>query len=184
MANQQVFKTDVTELLGIQHPVILAGMNAVAHAELVAAVSNAGGLGKYHQIRTVRRGYAYWLSVSLYVDVMGYSNGCGGPLGEVGHSVWGWRGAGDRSRQRVEGSGGVCSVGTLHDACTREGALNAADKKCNFFLIFVLGSGMEDETMAVYMCLMDIRDYNQVQPPPPLTVTIELHFKKPYFPLF
>ena len=45
--------------------------------------------------------------------------------------MWGWRGAGDRSRERVEGSGGVCSVGTLHDACTREGALNAADKKCN-----------------------------------------------------
>lgn len=32
-------------MLGITHPVILAGMNMVAHAELVAAVSNAGGLG-------------------------------------------------------------------------------------------------------------------------------------------
>jgi len=34
------------QMLGIKHPVILAGMNAVAHADLVAAVSNAGGLGK------------------------------------------------------------------------------------------------------------------------------------------
>ena len=34
------------QMLGIKHPVILAGMNAVAHADLVAAVSNAGGLGR------------------------------------------------------------------------------------------------------------------------------------------
>ena len=31
--------------MGIEHPIVLAGMNAVAHADLVAAVSNAGGLG-------------------------------------------------------------------------------------------------------------------------------------------
>eukprot|EP00949_MAST-11_sp_MAST-11-sp1_P003223 g3223.t1 len=37
--------TPLTTLLGIQHPVILAGMNAVSHSDLVAAVSNAGGLG-------------------------------------------------------------------------------------------------------------------------------------------
>eukprot|EP00658_Telonema_sp_P-2_P032652 TRINITY_DN24125_c0_g1_i2.p1 TRINITY_DN24125_c0_g1~~TRINITY_DN24125_c0_g1_i2.p1 ORF type:complete len:372 (+),score=109.87 TRINITY_DN24125_c0_g1_i2:147-1262(+) len=38
-------KTPLTELLGIEHPVMLAGMNAVAHGELVAAVTNAGGIG-------------------------------------------------------------------------------------------------------------------------------------------
>ena len=37
--------TPLTELLGIKHPVMLAGMNAVAHSELVAAVTNAGGIG-------------------------------------------------------------------------------------------------------------------------------------------
>lgn len=37
--------TPITELLGIQHPVLLAGMGKVAGAPLVAAVSNAGGLG-------------------------------------------------------------------------------------------------------------------------------------------
>lgn len=37
--------TPVTELLGIKHPVILAGMGRVAGAPLAAAVSNAGGLG-------------------------------------------------------------------------------------------------------------------------------------------
>lgn len=37
--------TPVTELLGIKHPVMLAGMGKVAGAPLAAAVSNAGGLG-------------------------------------------------------------------------------------------------------------------------------------------
>jgi enoyl-[acyl-carrier protein] reductase II len=38
-------KTRLTELLGIEHPVMLAGMGGVAYAELVAAVSDAGGFG-------------------------------------------------------------------------------------------------------------------------------------------
>eukprot|EP00927_Polykrikos_kofoidii_P074850 TRINITY_DN7089_c0_g1_i1.p1 TRINITY_DN7089_c0_g1~~TRINITY_DN7089_c0_g1_i1.p1 ORF type:complete len:418 (+),score=59.38 TRINITY_DN7089_c0_g1_i1:106-1254(+) len=41
----QVIRTPVTDLLGISHPVILAGMNKAASADLAAAVSNAGGLG-------------------------------------------------------------------------------------------------------------------------------------------
>lgn len=38
-------KTRVTELLGIKHPIILSGMNWATKPKLVAAVSNAGGLG-------------------------------------------------------------------------------------------------------------------------------------------
>ena len=38
-------KTRVTELFGIEHPIIQGGMHYVGYAELVAAVSNAGGLG-------------------------------------------------------------------------------------------------------------------------------------------
>ena len=38
-------KTRVTELLGIQYPIIQGGMQWVGRAELAAAVSNAGGLG-------------------------------------------------------------------------------------------------------------------------------------------
>ena len=38
-------KTRITELLGIQHPIIQGGMHFVGFAELAAAVSNAGGLG-------------------------------------------------------------------------------------------------------------------------------------------
>ena len=38
-------KTRFTELVGIEHPVVQGGMQWVGRAELVAAVSNAGGLG-------------------------------------------------------------------------------------------------------------------------------------------
>jgi nitronate monooxygenase len=38
-------KTLITELFGIQHPIIQGGMHFVGFAELAAAVSNAGGLG-------------------------------------------------------------------------------------------------------------------------------------------
>ncbi|MGQ3057218.1 MAG: NAD(P)H-dependent flavin oxidoreductase [Nevskia sp.] len=38
-------KTRVTEMLGIQYPIIQGGMMWVGRAELAAAVSNAGGLG-------------------------------------------------------------------------------------------------------------------------------------------
>jgi NAD(P)H-dependent flavin oxidoreductase YrpB (nitropropane dioxygenase family) len=38
-------KTRITQLLGIEHPIIQGGMHYVGFAELAAAVSNAGGLG-------------------------------------------------------------------------------------------------------------------------------------------
>ncbi|MDQ1436939.1 MAG: hypothetical protein QOK43_568 [Acidimicrobiaceae bacterium] len=38
-------RTRLTELLGIEHPVMLAGMGGVSYSRLVAAVSEAGGFG-------------------------------------------------------------------------------------------------------------------------------------------
>ena len=38
-------RTRLTEMLGIEHPVMLAGMGGVSFARLVAAVSEAGGFG-------------------------------------------------------------------------------------------------------------------------------------------
>ncbi len=38
-------KTAITEMFGIQHPIIQGGMHHVGYAEMAAAVSNAGGLG-------------------------------------------------------------------------------------------------------------------------------------------
>jgi len=60
-----MFRTALTEMLGIQYPIVQAGMGGVATAELTAAVSNAGGLGTLgaalfspdqlrHQIRKVK----------------------------------------------------------------------------------------------------------------------------------
>lgn len=40
-----IVKTRVTEMLGIEHPIVMGGMTGVGTVELAAAVSNAGGLG-------------------------------------------------------------------------------------------------------------------------------------------
>jgi enoyl-[acyl-carrier protein] reductase II len=40
-----MIKTRVTAMFGIKHPIVLAGMNWISQPRLVAAVSNAGGLG-------------------------------------------------------------------------------------------------------------------------------------------
>jgi nitronate monooxygenase len=42
---EQVFKTRITEMLGIRHPIIQGGMMWMAHPEFVSAVSNSGALG-------------------------------------------------------------------------------------------------------------------------------------------
>jgi nitronate monooxygenase len=39
------FKTRITDMLGIEHPIVQGGMQGVGVAELAAAVSEAGGLG-------------------------------------------------------------------------------------------------------------------------------------------
>src|SRR5436305_10481596 len=38
-------RTRLTDALGIEHPVMLAGMGGVSYHQLVAAVSEAGGIG-------------------------------------------------------------------------------------------------------------------------------------------
>src|SRR5258706_10382940 len=38
-------RTPICDLLGIEYPILLAGMGGVAYAEVCAAVSNAGGFG-------------------------------------------------------------------------------------------------------------------------------------------
>lgn len=40
-----MIKTAMTELFGIRHPIMLAGMNWISTPKMVVAVSNAGGLG-------------------------------------------------------------------------------------------------------------------------------------------
>jgi len=45
LSGASTMKTRITELFGIEHPIIQGGMHYVGFAELAAAVSNAGGLG-------------------------------------------------------------------------------------------------------------------------------------------
>ncbi|MCB1683891.1 MAG: nitronate monooxygenase, partial [Pseudomonadales bacterium] len=45
MATKTLLKTGLCELLGIDYPIVLAGMGGASTPELAAAVSNAGGLG-------------------------------------------------------------------------------------------------------------------------------------------
>jgi len=40
-----MFKTRMTEMFGIEHPIMLAGMNWITEPKLISAVCNAGGLG-------------------------------------------------------------------------------------------------------------------------------------------
>jgi len=49
-------KTRLTELLGIEKPIMLAGMGGIAHKELVAAVSRSGGFGTLGSAVMVRSG--------------------------------------------------------------------------------------------------------------------------------
>jgi len=43
--SQETITTPLTELFGIKHPIVLAGMNKAAGPKLAAAVTNAGGMG-------------------------------------------------------------------------------------------------------------------------------------------
>jgi nitronate monooxygenase len=42
---QQIFKTKITEMLGIEHPILCGGMQWISRADFVAAICNAGAFG-------------------------------------------------------------------------------------------------------------------------------------------
>ena len=46
IALSSMLSTELTKLLGVENPVMLAGMGGIAGKELVAAVCNAGGFGE------------------------------------------------------------------------------------------------------------------------------------------
>lgn len=47
MVTAKPLRTPLCDLLGIEHPIMLAGMASISGAELAAAVSNAGGIGSF-----------------------------------------------------------------------------------------------------------------------------------------
>ncbi|KAK7440210.1 hypothetical protein VKT23_017152 [Stygiomarasmius scandens] len=50
-SSPQVFSTPLTKLFGINHPIMLAGMNVAAGPKLAATVTNSGGIGVIGGVR-------------------------------------------------------------------------------------------------------------------------------------
>ena len=44
----QTFRTRITDLFGIDHPLVCGGMMWLADAKYVSAVARAGGIGVHH----------------------------------------------------------------------------------------------------------------------------------------
>lgn len=57
-----MFRTEICDLFGIEHPVLLAGMGTASTPELAAAVSNAGGLGIMGAAGLGPRGLRDWIA--------------------------------------------------------------------------------------------------------------------------
>jgi NAD(P)H-dependent flavin oxidoreductase YrpB (nitropropane dioxygenase family) len=74
-ATEQI-RTKLTDLLKIQHPVMLAGMNVAAGPKLAAAVTNAGGIGVLGGI-----GYTPDMLREQIAELKGYLNDQKAPFG-------------------------------------------------------------------------------------------------------
>ncbi|KAK2759354.1 hypothetical protein FQN54_002832 [Arachnomyces sp. PD_36] len=76
MAAPQQLRTTVTDLLKINHPVLLAGMNVAAGPKLAAAVTNAGGLGVIGGV-----GYTPSMLKDQIAELKSYLNDKNAPFG-------------------------------------------------------------------------------------------------------
>lgn len=72
----EILRTPITDLLKINHPVLLAGMNVAAGPKLAAAVTNAGGLGVIGGI-----GYTPEMLREQLNELKGYLNDKNAPFG-------------------------------------------------------------------------------------------------------
>ncbi|EHY52999.1 hypothetical protein HRR83_006166 [Exophiala dermatitidis] len=76
MSSPQKLRTTATDLLGIKHPVLLAGMNVAAGPKLAAAVTNAGGLGVIGGV-----GYTPDMLREQIAEIKSYLNDKNAPFG-------------------------------------------------------------------------------------------------------
>jgi len=76
MASPQQIRTTLTDLLKIQHPILLAGMNVAAGPKLAAAVTNAGGMGVIGGV-----GYTPDMLREQIAELKGYLNDKNAPFG-------------------------------------------------------------------------------------------------------
>lgn len=74
--NTEQLRTPITDLLKINHPVLLAGMNVAAGPKLAAAVTNAGGLGVIGGV-----GYTPEMLQEQIDELKGYLNDKNAPFG-------------------------------------------------------------------------------------------------------
>src|SRR2546423_12249785 len=94
-------RTRLTDVLQIEHPVMLAGMGGVSYSRLVAAVSEAGGFGRLggstmggdglgEEIRAAKKGTAKPIRLDLLTTPPRRPAGRGGEdIGEGGAGVVG-----------------------------------------------------------------------------------------------
>ncbi|CDM27761.1 hypothetical protein DTO013E5_8800 [Penicillium roqueforti] len=76
MASPQQIRTPITDLLKINHPILLAGMNVAAGPKLAAAVTNAGGLGVIGGV-----GYSPEMLREQIAELKSYLNDKNAPFG-------------------------------------------------------------------------------------------------------
>lgn len=76
MASPQQIRTVTTDLLKINHPILLAGMNVAAGPKLAAAVTNAGGLGVIGGV-----GYTPDMLREQIAELKGFLNDKNAPFG-------------------------------------------------------------------------------------------------------
>jgi hypothetical protein len=69
-------RTPLTDLLKINHPIMLAGMNVAAGPKLAAAVTNAGGIGVIGGV-----GYTPDMLREQIAELKGYMNDKNAPFG-------------------------------------------------------------------------------------------------------
>lgn len=122
-------QTRITKLLGIQHPIVLPGMSWISKPQLVAAVSNAGGLGILatgplsaketgEAIREIRRLTNKPFGIGCTLMMPGAKENCLVALGEevpvINYSL----GKGDWLAERAHGYGGkvIATVTTAKHA--------------------------------------------------------------------
>lgn len=115
-----MIKTQATELLGIDHPVFSAGMARVAQGDLVAAVSEAGGMGclggvSYlpdalrSEIRNIRRRTSRPFAVNLLVpdQLTSEEDSAWEPVRKL------WQGLGPADRSKMLGVEALMTPGAV-----------------------------------------------------------------------
>ena len=121
-------KTALTELVGIEHPVVQTGMGWVAGARLVAATSNAGGLGilasatmTLDELKTAVAKVKATTDKPFGINIRADAGDATGP-GQLRHR----RSTGDRRHYSISQNGSGLGAWTGADGVVHDGARGSA----------------------------------------------------------